>query len=43
MSNDMTDWLSFAMTAVSFLSLFVRWVLARGRVRRAERFRSFRA
>ncbi len=43
MSNDMRDWLSFAMTAVSFLSLFVPWVVARRRVRRVERFRSFRA
>jgi hypothetical protein len=43
MSNDMRDWLSFAMTAVSFLSLFIpRRGIARRRVRRTERFRLLR-
>ncbi len=43
MSNDMRDWLSFAMSAVSFLIPLVRWTVARRRSRRVERFRSFRA
>lgn len=43
MLNDIRDWGAFAMTAVSFLMLFVPRGIARRRVRRVERFRSFRA
>jgi hypothetical protein len=43
MSNDMRDWLSFAMSAASFLVPLLGWMVARRRSRRIERYRSFRA
>jgi hypothetical protein len=43
MSNDMRDWLGFAMSAASVLIPLLGWAVARRRLRRTERFRSFRA
>ena len=43
MSNDMRDWLGFAMTAFCFLvTIKSLWTEPRRRVRRIERFRSFK-
>ena len=44
MTNDMRDWLSFVMSAVLFLLPLIKafWAKPRRRVRRIERFRSFR-
>jgi hypothetical protein len=44
MSNDMRDWVAFAMTAVTvFLDFRSLWAGTRRRRRRSERFRSLKA
>ena len=44
MSNDVRDWIGFAMAAVHFsFTLIGLWAGARRRTRRIERFRSFKA